>query len=119
MPPTVVRILRGRVSAAADSETSPEPAAETLHDPQFSNLLSGFRPQDALVHFRHRAHSFVDKFLQPLAAIRLRRVNVALRVCRDAVDGVELARLASTVAEIGNFLKGVAQQDVNLLIGSI
>jgi len=34
-------------------------------------------------------------------------------------NGVELARLASTVAEIGNFLKGVAQQDVNLLIASV
>ena len=92
---------------------------ETFHDPQFSVSLGRFRPQDALVHFRHRAQAFVDKFLQPLAAIRLRRVNVALRVCRNAVDSVELARLTSTVTEIGNFLKGVAQQDVNLLVGSV
>src|SRR5580704_19024208 len=100
MMPPIVRTLRGMVSPRPIQDEVGL-SHETLQNPQFSVLPSRFRPQDALVHFRHRSQAFIDKLLQSLPAICLRRVNVALRVRRDAVDGVELARLASTVAEIG------------------
>ena len=72
-----------------------------------------------MIYLGHRAHAFVDKFLQALAAVGFRRINVSFGVGGDAVNGVELSGLTSAIAEIGNFLKRVAQQDVDLLVGAV
>src|SRR5689334_6956078 len=43
------------------------------------------RPHRALVRLCHRAETLVDKLLQALTAVGFGRVDVALRVGRDAV----------------------------------
>src|SRR5690349_13179866 len=50
-------------------------------------------PDRPLLLLRHRREALEHDLLQPLPAIRLGHVDVALRVGRDAVHGVELARL--------------------------
>src|SRR6476646_7773044 len=93
-------------------------ASETLLV-EISKKLFTFRPENAFIYFGHRAHAFVDKFLQALAAIGLRRINISFGVRGDTVNGVELPGLTSAIAEIGNFLKRVAQQDVDLFVGAV
>src|SRR5882762_3124619 len=56
-------------------------------------------PDHALVRFRHRPEPLVQEALQALSFPRLGRVDVALRVGRDAVHAVELARLPAAIAE--------------------
>ena len=64
------------------------------------------RPRHALIAERHRADALVDELLHAFTLVGLGRVEVALGVRRDAVHAVELARLASAVAERGDFLEG-------------
>src|SRR3977135_3554029 len=74
------------------------------------------RPQDALAPPRARTYALVDEFLHALAFVRFRRIEVALGIGGDAVHAVELARLATAVAEVGDFLERVAQDDAHLLV---
>ena len=78
-----------------------------------------FRPDDALVRGRDRRHAFVDKFLHALTFPGLRRVDVALRIDRDAVHAVELTGLASAVAEAGENLECVALQHVDAVVHAV
>src|SRR5262249_1271120 len=94
--------------------------APISHRPWRSSVSTGFRgPDRALILLGHRAETFVDKLLQPLTAIRLGRVDVALRVGRDAVHGVELPRLTAAVAEAGELGQRLAIEDVNFLVGAV
>src|SRR6266851_312312 len=91
--------------------------AKPCHYTNSSVLL--FRPQYALLFFRDRSQALVHEFLQALPAVGFGRVDVAFRIRRDAVHGVELTRLPSAVAETRQNLKSVAQQDVHLLVGPV
>ena len=62
------------------------------------------------------AEPLVDELLQAPALVGLGRVDVALRVGRDAVHGEELAGLAAAVAEARQDLQRVALDDVDLLV---
>src|SRR6266850_1562501 len=74
------------------------------------------RPQHALLPLPNRAYALVDEFLHALAFVSLRGIEVALGVGGDAVHAVELARLATAVAEVGDFLERVAKDDAHLLV---
>src|SRR5439155_6379591 len=63
--------------------------------------------------------ALVHKLLQPLTAIRFGRVEVALRVGRDAVDGVELSRLAAAVAKRRQLGERFAIEDMDLFVRAI
>ena len=45
--------------------------------------------------------------------------DVTFRICRNAVYGIEFARLASSISETRLDLERFAVDDVNLLVGSI
>src|SRR5436853_4244151 len=77
------------------------------------------RPDDALVVLRHRRHPLVDESLQAFPFVGLRRVEIALRVNRDAVHAVELARLPSAVAERRQLLQRLAIDDLHLLVHAV
>src|SRR5215208_4580789 len=74
------------------------------------------RPNDALVGSRHRADAFVRKLLEPLSFVRFRRVDVALRVRRDAVHREELTRLTTAIAEARDDLERGAIHHVHALV---
>src|SRR5205814_2636055 len=57
-------------------------------------------PDDPLIHLCDRRQSLVYELLQPLPLIRLRRIEIALRVRRDRVHREPLSRLAAAVAEL-------------------
>jgi len=67
----------------------------------------------------NRSYSFVDEFLDALAFVSLGRVEVALRIGRDAVHAVELAGLAPAVAEVGELFQRLAQHDADLCIAAV
>src|SRR5437867_8365784 len=84
------------------------------HEPCRASVCSGLRrPDSSLIRLGHRRETLVDKLLQTLTAVRFGRVDVALRVGRDAVHGVELSRLAAAVAEAGELGERLAIEDVN------
>src|SRR5262249_15058430 len=70
------------------------PSALTL-DRLVRTRLGG--PDGALVHLGDGRETLVHKLLHTLTAVRLGGVEVALRIGRDAVHGVELAGLAAAV----------------------
>src|SRR5258706_15711566 len=76
-------------------------------------------PDGALVLLGHRRETLVHELLQPLSAVRLGRVEVALRVGGDAVHRVELARLTAAVAEAREDGQRRAIEDVDLLVGAV
>src|SRR5258705_4441911 len=84
-------------------------------------LLGGrrSRPDHALVRFRHRTHSLVEEPLQALSLPCLRRVEVALRIDRDAVHAVELAGLPAAVTEAGQLLEALAIDDANDVVHAV
>src|SRR5262249_470590 len=86
--------FQGRLwpSRAAEAKSRAAAAAPTL-----------LRPHAVLIR-RPRSHALVDEFLHALAFVGLRRIQVALRIDRDAVHAVELPRLAPAVSEIRDFL---------------
>src|SRR5712691_2355036 len=79
-------------------------------------ISPGARPQHALAPAPNRAYALVDEFLHALAFVRFRRIEVALGIGGDAVHAVELARLATAVSEVGDFLERVTQDDAHLLV---
>ena len=81
--------------------------------------LALLRPDNALFLLLHRAKALEDEFLHPLSFVGFGGVEVALRIRGNAVDGVELAGLAASVAEIGEFFQGIAEQNVNAVIGAV
>src|SRR5579864_1408014 len=83
----------------------------------YALLLLG--PQNALFFLRDGTQAFVHEFLEALAAIGFRRVDVALGIRGDAVHRVELSRLTSAVAETCQDLQRVAQQNVDLFVGAV
>src|SRR5689334_5444565 len=80
-------------------------------------LLLG--PDHPLFLLRHRREALVDELLHALALVGLGCIDVALRVGRDAVDGVELAGLPAAVAERGEFGHRQSIEDMNLLVGAV
>src|SRR5262249_23716809 len=73
-------------------------------------------PHGSLILLRHRREAFVDELLQAFSFVGLGGVDVALRIGGDAMDGEELAGLASAVAETGQNLHRRALDDVDLLV---
>ncbi len=57
--------------------------------------------------------------MHALAAVGFGGEEVASRIGRDAVDGVELAGLAPTVTEAGQNFKRVAEKDVDFFIRTV
>src|SRR5437016_11572306 len=80
------------------------------------SLLPLFRPHHALVLFRDRGHPFEHELLHALTAIGLGRVDVALRVGRDAVHAVELARLPAPLAEAREELERIAEDHMDPVV---
>src|SRR6185503_7450044 len=80
---------------------------------------SSSRPYGSLLLACHGAEPFIDELLQTFSFVGFRGVDIALRIHGDAVHGVELARLASTVAEAGELFEGVAAQDANLHVVAV
>src|SRR5262245_18567032 len=105
-------LLIARVDFLERSSPEPVPAA-------WLAIRSALRPEHALVAGQHGAHALVDELLQPLTFPGLGRVDVALGVGGDAVHAVELAGLASAVAEAGQDFHRLAQQDVDLLVAAV
>ena len=72
-------------------------------------LVTLFRPgQTRPGPLRDRRQPLVDELLQAPALVGLGRVDVALRIGRDAVDGEELAGLPAAVAEARQDLQRLA-----------
>src|SRR5256885_3958957 len=88
------------------------------HSSAQSNLALP-RQGHALAAAAHRANALVDELLQALALVGLGRVEVALRVGGDAVHAEELAGLAAAVAETGQLLQRLAQDDAHLLVAAV
>src|SRR5215470_15840571 len=78
--------------------------------------LSPPRPQHALVTARPRPNAFVDKLLHALTLVGFGCVEIALGVGRNAVHAIELARLASAIAERGHLLERLSHDDAYALI---
>src|SRR4051812_14792269 len=76
------------------------------------------RPDDALLG-RHAPDALVHELLDPLALVGLGRVQVALRVDRDAVHAEELAGLPAAVAEAGDLRERLAHDHAHLLVGAV
>src|ERR1700716_1798385 len=79
-------------------------------------ISPGARPQHALAPARNRAYALVDEFLHALSFVSLGRVEVALGIGGDAVHAVELARLATAVSEVGDFLERVTHYNAHLFV---
>src|SRR5262245_20108630 len=77
------------------------------------------RPNSSLILLRHWRESFVYELLQPPPLVGLGRVDVAFGIGGDAVNPIELARLAPAVAEAGQDFHRLAQQDVDLLVAAV
>src|ERR1043166_2395985 len=75
---------------------------------------SSLRPHDPLIGL-DAAHAFVYELLNALALVGLRRIDVALRVRRDAVHREELARLAAAVTELRKNLQRLPVHHVRAL----
>src|SRR3954462_13915322 len=107
-----------RKGLRAFSALSPQPLAL----PRTAGaLVSGRlrRPDRALVRLGPGRETLVHKLLQTLAAVRLGRIEVALRVGGDAVDRVELPGLTPAVAEAGELGERRAIEHVDLLVGAV
>src|SRR4029078_9661623 len=77
---------------------------------------STLRRYDALILFGNRAHSPVDEALHALTAVGFRRVDVAFRICRDAVNAVELAGLSPAFAEARQHFERLAKNHVHAIV---
>src|SRR6185503_2182960 len=77
------------------------------------------RPDRALVRFRHGAHPLVEEPLQTFSFPGLRRVDVPLRIGRDAVHAVELAGLPPAVAEAGQLLQRLPIDDADDVVHAV
>src|SRR5687768_16511309 len=90
------------------------PAATTSHPVALPR-----RPNDSLVLLRDGSHPAVHELLYPLPLVRLRRVDVALRIRRDRVYGKELPWLPPTPAELRENLQRLSVHHVHTLILSV
>src|SRR5471030_2140630 len=105
----------GAESAGSSAAPSPQPLV-----PAELSVRRRLRwPDGALIRLRHRCETLVDKLLQTLTAVRLGRIDVALRVGRDAVHRVELPGLAAAVAEGGELGQRQAIEHVHLFVGAV
>src|SRR5215467_3072986 len=77
------------------------------------------RPYRALIFLADGLETFIQEPLHALTAIRFGCVDVALRIRRDAVDGIELSGLPTAVAKARQGFQRITQQNVDLLIRSI
>src|SRR4030095_7454715 len=75
-----------------------------------------FGPEDALVRPRDGTDALVHELLDALSLVGLGRVEVALRVRRNAVHREELARLAAAIAEARQDLQRLAIHHVDPLV---
>src|SRR5579862_9361734 len=92
---------------------------EALNAESILYLLLLFGPHNALIFGCYRTHALVHELLHSLSAVRLSRENIALGIRGDAVNRIELPRLAPAVAEAGDDFESLAQHDVDLLIGAV
>jgi|GEM_PF-3797373 len=93
-----------------------------LRQPVFQRQESLFfvgGPGRALVHYRHRSHTFIGELLHPLSFVGLGGVNVAFRICHQSVNGEELAGISATCTEVRQNLQGFAFDDENLSVGAV
>src|SRR2546427_141700 len=106
--PPVMKAMRKRAATLAARDTC-------------TALLRRVRPgpDRALVRFRHGAHPLVEEPLQALSFPGLRRVDVALRIGRDAVYAVELAGLPATIAEAGELLQRLPIDDADDVVHAV
>src|SRR5450432_2542705 len=77
---------------------------------------SSLRPGHALIAVWHGANASIDELLHALTFVGFGRVEVALGIGRDAVHAIELAGLASAVAERGDLLERLALDDADALV---
>src|SRR6476469_7439368 len=73
-------------------------------------------PEHALVGAGDGADALVRELLHAFSLVRLRRIEIALRVRGDAVHCEELARLAATIAEAREDLERLTIHDVHALV---
>src|SRR5215813_7002529 len=111
--------IRGDLKSPSPSiplpmEEGSAPFSSTAHRSPFSDLLA--RPEHSLAAGRNGTDALVDKLLHPLSFVGLGGVEVPLGIGGDAVYSVELAGLAPAVAEVGELLHGLAQDDPHLLV---
>src|SRR5436309_15756214 len=78
-----------------------------------------FRPNRSLILFRDGTQTFVQEPLHALASIGFRCIDVALGIGCDAVHGIELAGLASSVAEAGEDVERVAERNGDLFVRTV
>src|SRR5262245_13638278 len=110
-----------RCSSTASSSRGTEPASvkespTRAPSPGESLLGSRSRPDRPLILRLDRPHTLVDELLHPFSLVGLGRVDVALRVGRDAVDREELSRLTAAVSEARENLERLAVHHVDLLV---
>src|SRR5581483_9156520 len=84
------------------------------------SLVRATRPHRALIlSLGHRLHPLVEEALQATPVVGLGGVDVPLRVGRDAVDRVELARHLAALAEAREDFERLAIEDPHLLVVAV
>src|SRR3954468_21347475 len=91
--------------------TSHKPSAL---DALLSTLRGPHRP--LILALGHALHPLVEEALQAAAVVGFRRVDVPLRVGRDAVHREELPGHLAAVAEAGENLERLPVEDPHLLV---
>src|SRR5690348_16322399 len=81
--------------------------------------LPASRPDHSLIQARDGAEPFIYELLYSLPLVRLRRIDVALRVGCDAVHGEELTRLASAITEHRQNLERLTIHHVYTLVSAV
>src|ERR1043166_1492862 len=95
---------------------SHEPSALS-HDTAERRLFRAARPNRSLIlALGDRLHALQHETLQAAAVVGLGRVDVALRVGGDAVDGVELTGHLAAVAEAREDLERLSIEDPYALV---
>src|SRR5689334_5983096 len=92
------------------------PNGRDSNQPNSASLL---RPNHALILLRHWTYASEQEPLHPLTAICLRRVDVPLRVRRNAVDRIKRTRLTATVSERREDLQRVPLKNMDLHVRSV
>src|ERR1700686_193259 len=82
-------------------------------------FIHALRPQYALILFRDGAQAFVNKLLNPLAAIRPGHVDISLGIGGNAVRAVKFTGLAAAFSKRGKHFQRIARKNVDPVILSI
>src|SRR5690348_4769894 len=82
-------------------------------------LTTDAGPDDPLVHLRHGTDTLVDELLNALSLVGLRRVDVALGIGSDTVDGEELPWLTTAIAEHREDLERLAIHHIDALVPAV